>query len=182
MKTERGFASGLMTGLGLGALLLCMGTLFVLSWSMATRKKAREGWNLKPVVVAAVDIAAGDDLPFEVISQRSVPDQFVPATAVLPDAASKLIHARPLVPIQAGELLLWELFDVGGRGLELTRDVEAGAVLKAEDVKVVSFSKDGVSVTRVRADQKEVLGAKTSRALKAGAPLHFSDLIPPEAR
>lgn len=171
-----------MLGLGIGALVVCFGTTGVWWVSKSLRNKAREGWNLRPVVIAAVDCAAGDPVTFEKISQRSVPEQFVPENAVLPDNASKLINARALVPLQAGEMLLWELFDVAPRGFELSRDVEAGVPLKATDVKAVSLSKDDVRVTRVRVEQKDVFGAKTSRALKAGAPLHFSDLIPSEAR
>ena len=101
----------MMAGLGIGALLLCMGTLGVWSWSMGTRSKAREGWNLKPVVVAAVDFAAGDEVTFEIISQRSVPEQFVTASIIKPDSAYHVVNQVTLVDLAQGDPLRWADFE-----------------------------------------------------------------------
>src|SRR4051812_23352990 len=66
----------------------------------------RAGWELVPVVVAATDIAEGSVVTFEMISQRSVPSQFVTSSVVKPDSASYVVNQKVLVPVQAGDPML----------------------------------------------------------------------------
>ena len=62
----------------------------VVAYSAIKKKEAdvRRGWNLVPVVVASQDIPEGTVVTFDMISQRSVPEQFVTSSVVKPDSAS----------------------------------------------------------------------------------------------
>lgn len=85
----------------------------VIAYSAIKKKEAdvRRGWNLVPVVVAAMDIPEGTVVTFEMISQRSVPEQFVTSSVVKPDSASYVVNQKVLVPLQAGDPLLWSQFE-----------------------------------------------------------------------
>jgi Flp pilus assembly protein CpaB len=109
-------ARALKGGPAVGVILSAMfvgfvagGFLGVLSF-MEIKKheaEARRGWNLKPVVVAAVDIPAGETLTFDMISQRSLPEQFVTAAAVTPAAASDIVSTHTRVALRAGDVVYW---------------------------------------------------------------------------
>ncbi len=93
----------------------------------AVRKKesdVRRGWNLIPVVVAAVDISEGTVVTFDMISQRSVPEQFVTSSVVKPDSASYVVNQKVLVPVQAGDPLLWSQFETTRAGERLSAKVQ----------------------------------------------------------
>jgi pilus assembly protein CpaB len=80
----------------------------------AVRRKEREvkaGWALVPVIVATQDLAEGTVVTFEMVSQRPVPEQFVTSSVVKPDSASYVVGQKVLVPVQAGDLLLWSQFE-----------------------------------------------------------------------
>lgn len=74
------------------------------------RMEAKKGWNLTPVVVASVDIPEGTVVTQEMISQRSVPEQFVTSSVVKPESASYVVNTKVLVSLQAGDPLLWSQF------------------------------------------------------------------------
>lgn len=86
---------------------------FVVSWSAIKKREAevRKGWNLVPVVVAAVDISDGAVVTLDMISQRSIPEAFVTASVIKPDSANYIINQKVLVPLQAGDPLLWSQFE-----------------------------------------------------------------------
>jgi pilus assembly protein CpaB len=92
----------LIVALGLG---LIAG---VIAYSAVRKKEmdVRKGWNLVPVVVAAVDISEGTVVTMEMISQRSIPEQFVTSSVVKPDSASYIVNQKVLVPLQGGDPLL----------------------------------------------------------------------------
>ncbi len=85
----------------------------IIAYSAVRKKESdvRRGWNLVPVVVAAVDVAEGTVVTFDMISQRSVPEQFVTSSVVKPDSASYVVNQKVLVPVQAGDPLLWSQFE-----------------------------------------------------------------------
>src|SRR5882757_6259525 len=85
----------------------------IVAYSAIKKKEAdvRRGWNLVPVVVAALDISEGTTVTFDMISQRSVPEQFVTSSVVKPDSASYVVNQKVLVPVQAGDPLLWSQFE-----------------------------------------------------------------------
>jgi pilus assembly protein CpaB len=86
---------------------------FAISYSAIKKRQAdvQKGWNLVPVVVASVDVSEGTVVTMEMISQRSIPDQFVTSSVVKPDSASYIVNQKVLVPLQAGDPLLWSQFE-----------------------------------------------------------------------
>jgi hypothetical protein len=68
--------------------------------------QARAGWNLKPVVVMATDLRAGDLVTFDVISQRSMPEQFITPVMVLPDRADRIVNKKARYAVRAGDIVL----------------------------------------------------------------------------
>jgi pilus assembly protein CpaB len=97
----------LLVALGLGLLA------GVVAFSAIKKREAdaRRGWNLVGVIVADQDIREGSTITSEMISQRPVPEQFVTSSVVKPDAVSYVLNQKVLVPIQAGDMLLWTQFE-----------------------------------------------------------------------
>lgn len=85
----------------------------VVAYSAIKKKEhdVRVGWELIPVVVASQDIPEGTVVTFDMISQRAVPEQFVTSSVVRPDSASYIVNQKVLVPLQAGDPLLWSQFE-----------------------------------------------------------------------
>jgi pilus assembly protein CpaB len=102
---------------------------FVVSWSAIKKREAevRKGWNLVPVVVAAVDISDGTVVTMDMISQRSIPEGFVTASVVKPDSATYIINQKVLVPLQAGDPLLWSQFETTKGAERLSSKVQKKA-------------------------------------------------------
>jgi pilus assembly protein CpaB len=98
----------------------------VIAYSAIKKKEAdvRRGWNLVPVVVAAQDIPEGTVVTFEMISQRSVPEQFVTSSVVKPDSASYVVNQKVLVALQAGDPLLWSQFETTKAAERLSSKVQ----------------------------------------------------------
>jgi pilus assembly protein CpaB len=98
-------------------------------YSAIKKKEAdvRRGWNLVPVVVAATDISEGTVVTFDMISQRSVPEQFVTSSVVKPDSASYVVNQKVLVPVQAGDPLLWSEFETTKAAERLSTKVQKKA-------------------------------------------------------
>lgn len=101
----------------------------VVAYSAIKKKEAdvRRGWNLVPVVVAAADIPEGTVVTFDMISQRSVPEQFVTSSVVKPDSASYIVNQKVLVPVQAGDPLLWSQFETTKAAERLSTKVQKKA-------------------------------------------------------
>jgi pilus assembly protein CpaB len=98
----------------------------VVAYSAIKKKEAdvRRGWNLVPVVVAAQDIPEGTVVTFDMISQRSVPEQFVTSSVVKPDSASYVVNQKVLVPLQGGDPLLWSQFETTKAAERLSTKVQ----------------------------------------------------------
>lgn len=98
----------------------------LVAYSAIRKKEAdvRRGWNLVPVVVAAQDIPEGAQITIDMISQRSVPEQFVTASVVKPDSANYIINQKVLVPLQAGDPLLWSQFETTRAAEKLSTKVQ----------------------------------------------------------
>ena len=111
-------SKGLFFGLLLGAVVgFVAGGLIsgLVTWTLLA-KKARSGWNLVPVVVASQDIPEGTVVTFDLLQQRSIPEQFVTSSVVKPEGANYVVNQRLLVPVQAGDLLLWSQFESKNAG------------------------------------------------------------------
>jgi pilus assembly protein CpaB len=109
----------------------------------AIKKKegdVRKGWNLVPVVVAAVDISEGTVVTMDMISQRSIPEQFVTSSVVKPDSASYIMNQKVLVALQAGDPLLWSQFETTKAAERLSTKVQKKAraiTIEAKSVTAV---------------------------------------------
>jgi Flp pilus assembly protein CpaB len=114
MRAPLSFAAGLLGGLAVAG---CLGGIVSYSLVKMTEAKVRRGWNLVPVVVYAKDVAAGDVVGFDQISQRSVPEQLVTSSVVKPDSASYVVNQPARVPALAGDVALWAHFEVPDRKL-----------------------------------------------------------------
>ncbi len=119
-------------------LAMCSG---LVAYSSIKKKEAdvRRGWNLVPVVVAAVDVSEGTVVTFDMISQRSVPEQFVTSSVVKPDSASYVVNQKVLVPVQAGDPLLWSQFETTKAAERLSTKVQKKArAITIEAAKTVA--------------------------------------------
>lgn len=101
----------------------------VIAYSAIKKQEAdvRRGWNLVPVVVATQDIPEGTVITFEMISQRSVPEQFVTSSVVRPESANYLANQKVLVALQAGDPLLWSQFETSKAAERLSSKVQRKA-------------------------------------------------------
>jgi pilus assembly protein CpaB len=80
----------------------------------AIKKKeaeVRRGWKTVEVVVAKQDVAEGALITLEMIASRQIPEQFVTSSVVKPDSVSYVLNQKVLVPLQAGDMLLWTQFE-----------------------------------------------------------------------
>lgn len=98
----------------------------IIAWSAIKKKETdvRRGWNLVPVVVAAQDIPEGTVINYDMISQRSVPEQFVTSSVVKPDSATYVVGQKVLVALQAGDPLLWSQFETTKAAERLSTKVQ----------------------------------------------------------
>ena len=110
----------LLIALGLGLLA------GIIAWSAIKKKESdvRRGWNLVPVVVASADIPEGTVITFDMINQRSVPEQFVTSSVVKPDSATYVVGQKVLVALQQGDPLLWSQFETTKAAERLSTKVQ----------------------------------------------------------
>ncbi|MCC6333512.1 MAG: Flp pilus assembly protein CpaB [Myxococcales bacterium] len=108
-----------------------------LSWSAIKKREAdvRKGWNLVPVAVASVDLSEGTVVTMEMVSQRSVPEQFVTSSVVQPDSASYIVNQKVMMPVAAGDPLLWSQFETTRASERLSRKVQRRTRALAVEVK-----------------------------------------------
>jgi len=114
-------SKSLVLGILLGGMLGFIGGGLIsglVTWNLATKnaRDLRKGWNLVPVVVASQDIPEGTVVTFDLLQQRSIPEQFVTSSVVKPEGAEHIVNQRLLVPVRAGDLLLWSQFEAKGSG------------------------------------------------------------------
>ncbi|WP_331102970.1 SAF domain-containing protein [Archangium sp.] len=180
------FILGVILGGGIGfiisVLLVGVGG-FV--WVKKKEADVRRGWNLVPVVVASQDVPEGTVVTFDMISQRSVPEQFVTSSVVKPDSATYIVNQRILVPVQAGDMMQWSQFETRkmASGLVAARDIPAGVKLTAEDVEPRDMAPDIVTPSYVKdAERPQVVGRSVTTAFRKGDPIlwtHFQNEPPP---
>ncbi len=144
----------------------------------------RCGWDLVPVVVASVDLPAGTRVTFDMLSQRSVPEQFVTSSVVKSDSASLIVGQVIENAVAAGDPLRWVDFPFVSMSRDLARDARAvrlpldeafvkgdrvdlwsNGLLVAENAEVLIASGNHRWV-RVRAGEAEML-VRTDRGVTA---------------
>jgi len=99
--------TAIVVAIGLGLLAAAF------AW-MAVRRaneEARKGFVPSPVLVAAMDVPPGTELTTEHVAQRMIPEQFVTTSLVKPENVSYVIGQKVLVPLQAGDVILWTQFE-----------------------------------------------------------------------
>jgi Flp pilus assembly protein CpaB len=145
----------------------------------------RRGWNLVPVVVASQDIPEKTSITFDMIAQRSVPEQFVTSSVIKPESASFIVDQRILVPVQSGDPLLWTQFETQKQmnGLVAARDIPIGVKLAVKDVEERSLDLEDVTPSFVREPERpQILGRTVTAAFRKGDPIlwtHFHNEPPP---
>jgi Flp pilus assembly protein CpaB len=180
------FWLGLLSGGALG-FIASVFLVGVAGYSYVKKKEAdvRRGWNLVPVVVAAQDIPEDTVVTFDVLSQRSVPEQFVTSSVVKPDSATYIVNQRILVPVQAGDPLLWSQFEVRPRpkGLVAARDIPVGERLAEDDVVERAMDPDMLTPSFVKEPERpQLVGRTVTAAFRKGDPIlwtHFHNEPPP---
>jgi Flp pilus assembly protein CpaB len=70
----------------------------------------RKAWALTPVVVMAEDLRMGEPVIYDVISQRSIPAQFVTDSMVKPSDAPFVVGRPATMALQKGDVLLMGVF------------------------------------------------------------------------
>ncbi|MDQ3263348.1 MAG: protein kinase [Myxococcota bacterium] len=63
------------------------------------------------VLSAAVDLQEGVPVPREKMVVRRVPKRFVTSSVIRPESATYVVDHAVMVPVQAGDLLLWSQFE-----------------------------------------------------------------------
>jgi Flp pilus assembly protein CpaB len=177
-----GVISGGVIGLILGAALTGL-----VSYNYMKRRLTDAYHSLVPVVVAAQDIPANTPITFDHISQRSMPEQFVPSSIVKPDSATRIIHQRINVSLKAGDPLFWHQFE-GAKPqkqapcLLAARDIPVGAKLTEEDLEDRELATDLATASFIRQPERpQILGQVVSTAFRKGDPIlwtHFQTGTP----
>ena len=173
------FASGLGMGMGIALLISCLGSGVGFVVVKRALMEARKGWNLVPVVVAAVDVSEGTVVTFEMISQRSIPEQFVSSSIVKPDSASYIVNQKVLVPLQAGDPLLWSQFETKKQPMVLfaKSDLATGSRLAEDDVEERGIVPALVTPSWVHTeDRATALGKRLLAPFRKGDPIMWTHL------
>jgi pilus assembly protein CpaB len=127
------------TPLIVALVLAALAGLVAYSALMKREADVRRGWNLVPVVVAAVDIPEGTVVTYDMIAQRPVPEQFITSSVVVPDKASYIENQKILVPVQKGDPLLWTQFETTKAAERLSTKIQKKArAITIESNKVSS--------------------------------------------
>ena len=173
------FTAGLSLGLALTLVLGCLGSALGYVYVKRTVANAKRGWNLVPVVVAAADLAENTVVTMDLISQRSIPEQFVTASVVKPDSASSIVNQKVLVPVQAGDPLLWSQFETRKHPVMLfaKSDVAVGSELNEAQVEERAVSEDLLTRSWVRTeDRPQAVGKKLIAPFRKGDPILWTHL------
>lgn len=175
------FIRGLSLGLALFLTVACVGTGLGFVYVKGVANSVRKGWNLVPVVTAAVDIKGGTRLTMAMITQRSIPEQFVTSSVVKPDSASSVFNQEILVDVQAGDPLQWSQFEITKVRqpvvLFATTDLTSGRSLSAADVEERPVRESLITTSWVRTeDRPQALGKKVLAAFRKGDPILWTQL------
>ncbi len=95
------------------ALAAAVATWFALA---RTREKARAGWDLVPVLVAAKQLPEGSLVSVELLAKSALPEQFATPSVVRPESLSLVEGQRLKMALRPGDLLLWSHFESAQTG------------------------------------------------------------------
>lgn len=96
-----------------------------LYWGLVSRlyARTRSNWELTPVIVVTGDMSVGDAIAFDSVASRAVPSSFVSSSVVLPESVKVAIGQKLVVPLQAGDNLLWTQFESARQNERMSRRV-----------------------------------------------------------
>jgi Flp pilus assembly protein CpaB len=92
-----------------------VGVLVVVLGAMASGclvARAEQPPNEVAVVIATRDLAAGETVTLEDVSQRRLPAEWATTSSVKPDSANDIINQRVNLPVMKGDILYWSFFEV----------------------------------------------------------------------
>lgn len=93
--------------IGTAVTIACLGSGPVVWMINKQLSRARDGWNLTAITVAATDLAPGTPITLKVVSQRSVPQRFAGDRYVPPDAVARVVNSRTRFALKLGTPLRW---------------------------------------------------------------------------
>lgn len=89
----------------------------------AKEREMREGWDPLPILVASVDSPDGLEMELARMARSEMPERFVSPSMVRPEHAQTLVGQRLVVPLRAGDPILWSHFERAGEGDKLAAKV-----------------------------------------------------------
>lgn len=177
------YGVGVLLGLLSALLVLCVLSAVGFAFVQARRAEARKGWNTVPILVAAVDVAPGERLVVEKLSQRSIPEQFVTSSVVKPDSASYVLNGTVRARLYAGDPVRWADVDDGEGKVPVlfaARDIAPGTLVK-DDVTAVWVPSALTTRSWVFAEDELPLGRTVVTPFKRGDPLLWTHFPPQSA-
>ena len=144
------------------------------------QRASASDFKMVPVVMAATDLEEGTIITFEMLVQRSMPENYVTTSIVRPDAASYIIGQKLAVPVQQGDPLLWTQFQTAKqvegsttvKVLVAKRELAAGTVVTRE---LLEEREMPPSPSIVSADQGSyIIGQKLVVPSYAGDPMMWT--------
>jgi pilus assembly protein CpaB len=72
--------------------------------------KAQEGWVQVPVLVVNQDVMEGSQVSYDSVARSTMPSRFVTPSVVTPEHFDKIAGQRFMVPLQRGDLIMWNHF------------------------------------------------------------------------
>ena len=165
--------------------IVLFGVGFFVSFTAIQKQRAdvRKGWNTVPVLVANVDISEGTVVTTEMISQRSIPEQFVTSSVVKPDSASYVLNGTVRARLYAGDPVRWADVDDGEGKVPVlfaARDIAPGTLVK-DDVTAVWVPSALTTRSWVFAEDELPLGRTVVTPFKRGDPLLWTHFPPQSA-
>lgn len=143
------------TPLYVAAALALLAGLFAYASLQARDRQVRAGWELVPVLVAADDVEEGSVLSSDMVAVSRVPEQFVTGSVVRPDYAESVVGQRVLVPLRAGDPILWSHFETA-RGLD---KLSSGIMRKGRAITVGVTERSSVGGWIRPNDHVDVIGS-----------------------
>jgi len=172
-KSSDGFVRGLLIGLIISMAVICIGSLAGYVTVQELRRAARTGWNTRPIIIAYGDVAPGERLVLEKLSQRWIPEQFITRSMVTPDSASLVANAELRTQLREGDPVRWvdvEDSESAEPVLFATRDIAPGTLV-VEDVVFRWVPKKLVTRSWVNPESERIVGRTVVVPFKKGDPI-----------
>lgn len=95
----------------IGFLVSCVGVGALVARNIPKRMQAaRHGWALQPILILSRDVAAGEKLADEDLSEIRIPEQFIPESFVQPADRRAVVGRAVTLGMVKGDVLAWPAF------------------------------------------------------------------------